>query len=168
MISQAEEDFLLAFSGLLAFVTRADGVVTKDEVDEMERMLARMGLSRAAHALCVGNFMIVQCEGGDPKGLVEELCTMLNGTARVFLLGLLWRIANADWRIAGAEERVLEEIGLALEIDPAIRSQCREGALPAFAPAELEAAGVPAVLARLGGPKDGSVGTDGLGFWSRF
>ena len=103
--------FLLAFSGLLAKMAMADGTVSADEVETVEKMFSDMGLSQAERALCVGNFVIVQREGGDAKALARDLAVSFNHVACRFLYGLVLRVALADWRIADEEERLLKEIG---------------------------------------------------------
>lgn len=163
------DELLLSFAALLSHVMRADGKTTQDEKEVMEAMFAKMRLTRAQYALAIGSFMLVQWKGGSPKADAEKLAELLNGTGRTFLYGLLWRVANADWRVAKCEERLLDEIGAALEIDEGIRAQYVRGSVPTLRAADLEAAGVPSILARLG--DDGEVtGTaaGGLGFWSRF
>ena len=88
---QSEGRFLLAFSGLLAKMAMADGTVSEDEVETVEKMFADMGLSQAEHALCVGNFVLVQREGGDAKAMARELAGFFNHVACRFLYGLVPR-----------------------------------------------------------------------------
>ena len=157
--------FLLAFSGLLAKMAMADGTVSADEVETVERMFADTGLSRAERALCVGNFVLVQREGGDAKALARELAGSFNHVACRFLYGLVLRVALADWRIAEDEERLLKEIGGELGLSDEERAEFRQGAAPAFDREALEDAGVPAEVARLG--MTGGIKDRGLGIWDR-
>ena len=161
----ADGRFLLAFSGLLAKMAMADGTVSADEVETVEKMFADMGLSRAEHALCVGNFALVQREDGDAKALARELAAAFNHVACRFLYGLVLRVALADWRIADEEEKLLKEIGEGLGLDDEERAEFRRGAVPSFDGEALVDAGVPAVLARLGGR--GDIKDAGLGIWDR-
>ena len=161
----AEGKFLLAFSGLLAKMAMADGTVSADEVETVEKMFADMGLSRAEHAMCVGNFVLVQREGGDAKAFARDLALSFNHVACRFLYGRILRVALADWRIADAEEKLLKEIGDELGLSEEERTEFRQGKVPAFDRKALEDAGVPAAVVRLGtrgGVKDG-----GLGIWDR-
>ena len=157
--------FLLAFWGLLAKMAMADGTVSADEAETVERMFADMGLSRAERALCVGNFVIVQREGGDAKALARELAGAFNHVACRFLYGLVLRVALADWRIADGEEKLLKEIGGELGLDEGERAEFRQGAMPAFDREALEDAGVPAGAVRLG--MTGGIKDAGLGVWDR-
>ena len=161
----ADGEFLLAFSGLLAKMAMADGVVSSDEVETVEKMFADMGLSRAEHALCVGNFVLVQREGGDAKALAEKLAASFNHVACLFLYGLVLRVAFADWRIDEGEEKMLKEVGAALGLADAERAEFRRGSAPAFDHAALDAAGVPSVVIRLG--TTGGIKDAGLGIWDR-
>jgi len=162
----ADGDFLLALSGLLAKVAKADGDVTADEVEMVEGVFSKMGLARAERAMCVGNFLLAQREKDDAGDVAGALAKSLNQAACQLLYGLVWRVANADWRISEGEERVLEVIGEALGLNDEEQRRLRTGGFPALDPKALEDAGVPASLARLsrtgGGVKD-----DGLGIWDR-
>ena len=162
---QADGRFLLAFSGLLAKMAMADGTVSADEVETVEKMFADMGLSRAERALCVGNFVIVQREGGDAKALARELAASFNHVACRFLYGLVLRVALADWRIADEEERLLKEIGGELGLSEEERADFRQGAMPTFDRKALEDAGVPTAVVRLG--VTGGIKDAGLGIWDR-
>ena len=162
---QADGRFLLAFSGLLAKMAMADGTVSADEIETVEKMFSDMGLSRAEHALCVGNFVLVQREGGDAKALARELAGSFNHVACRFLYGLVLRVALADWRIADEEERLLKEIGGELGLGEGERAEFRRGAMPAFDREALEDAGLPAEVVRLG--MTGGIKDAGLGIWDR-
>ena len=157
----ADGRFLLAFSGLLAKMAMADGTVSADEVETVEKIFSGMGLSRAEHALCVGNFVLVQRENDDAKAQARDLAGSFNHIACRFLYGLVLRVALADWRIADGEERLLKEIGGELGLSEEERAEFRQGAMPTFDREALEDAGVPAEVVRLGmtgGIKDGGLG----------
>ena len=145
----ADGRFLLAFSGLLAKMAMADGTVSADEVEMAGKMFADMGLSRAEHALCVGNFVLVQREGGDAKAMARELAGAFNHVACRFLYGLVFRVALADARLADGEERLLKEIGGELGLGEEERAEFRQGAVPAFDRRALEDAGVPSAVAKM-------------------
>ena len=146
----------------------ADGIVSADEVETVEKMFAEMGLSRTEHAMCVGNFILMQREGGDAKVLAGELASSFNHVACRFLYGLVLRVALADWRIADEEERFLKEVGGELGLSEDERAEFRQGNAPAFDGRALEAAGVPAAVARLGlargGIKDAGLVNPGEGW----
>ena len=161
----ADGRFLLAFSGLLAKMAMVDGTVSADEVETVEKMFADMGLSQAERALCVGNFVIVQREGGDAKALARDLASSFNHVACRFLYGLVLRVALADWRIADEEESLLKEIGSELGLSEEERAEFRQGAMPTFDLKALEDAGVPAAVARL--RMTGGIKEAGLGIWDR-
>lgn len=161
----SEGEFLLAFSGLLAQMAMADGSVSADEIETVEKMFADMGLSRAEQAMCVGNFVLVQREWRDAREFARTLAASLTHVACRFLYGLVLRVAQADWRIADEEEAMLNAIGVELGLSDDERAEFRRGAVPAFDERSLEDAGVPPALVRLGkttGIKDG-----GLGIWDR-
>ena len=141
--------FLLAFSGLLAKMAMADGTVSAEEVETVEKMFSDMELSRAERALCVGNFVLVQREGGDAKALARELAGTFNHVACRFLYGLVLRVALADAHLAEGEERLLKEVGGELGLGDEERQELRRGTGLAFDRNALEDAGVPSVLAKI-------------------
>ena len=145
----AEGRFLLAFSGLLAKMAMADGTVSADELETVEKMFADMRLSRAEHAMCVGNFMLAQREGGDAKALAQELASKFNHVACLFLYGLVLRVAQADQRIADEEETLLKDIGGGLGLSEGERAEFSDGKAPVCDKKALEAAGVPVTVMRL-------------------
>jgi len=162
----ADGGFLLALSGLLAKVAMADGEVTSDEVETVEGFFSKMGLSCAERAMCVGNFLLVQRETRSAREDAAALAATLNHVACQFLYGLVWRVANADWRISEGEERLLKEVGEALGLSDEEQARFRAGGIPALDRKALEDAGVPAALARLS-RAGGGVRDDGLGVWDR-
>ena len=141
--------FLLAFSGLLAKMAMADGIVSAVEVETVLKMFADMRLSPAEHALCVGNFVLVQREGGDAKAMARKLAGSFNHVACRFLYGLVFRVALADARLADGEERLLKVIGGELGLVEEERAEFRQGAMPAFDRRALEDAGVPSTVAKM-------------------
>jgi len=145
----ADGGFLLAFSGLLAKVAMADGTVTADEVETVEKMFAEMGLSRAERAMCIGNFYLVQREADDPRERARALAASMNRVACLLLYALLWRVANADQRIDAGEVRLLEDIGIAFGFEDDLRAKFRAGDVPSLDRKALEDAAVPKALARL-------------------
>jgi len=162
----ADGRFLLALSGLLAKVAMADGEVTADEVEMVEGFFSKMGLSRAERAMCVGNFLLTQRETQSARKDAETLAATLNHVACLFLYGLLWRVANADWRISEGEERLLVEVGEALGLNDEERARFRAGDGSSLDMAALQDAGVPPALMRLS-QAGGGVKDDGLGIWNR-
>ena len=141
--------FLLSLSGLLAKMAMADGSVSADEVETVEKMFADMGLSRAEYALCVGNFALVQRGGGDAKALARELAASFNHVACRFLYRLVHKVALADSRLDVEEERLLKEIGGELGLSEDERAEFRLDAAPAFDRRALEDAGVPSAMAKV-------------------
>jgi len=162
----ADGGFLLALSGLLAKVAMADGAVTADEVEMVEGFFSKMGLTRAERAMCVGNFLLVQREGTPVGDEAAALAATLNHVACLFLYGLVWRVANADWRISEGEERLLGEIGAALGLSEAEQTRFQTGDIPTLDRNALEDAGVPVSLAKLS-RANGGVKDAGLGIWNR-
>lgn len=159
----ADGTFLMAFSGLLAKVALADGQVTPDESETVERMFSDMGLPRAERALCVGNFLLAQREPLDATACAQALAKSLNRISCRLLYGLLWRVALADWRVSEEEERMLFAVGRELGIDESEFGRYRAGETDwNLDRRALEDAGVPSSLLRLCNQQN-----RGLGMWDR-
>ena len=127
----------------------ADGVVSADEVETVEKMFADMGLSQAEYALCIGHFMLAQREGGDAKELARELADAFNHVACRFLYRLVLRVALADQRLANEEDRLLKEIGGELGLSEEEREALHRGTMQTFDQEALEDAGVPSSVAKI-------------------
>jgi len=145
----ADGGFLLALSGLFAKVAMADGKVTADEVKTVEDVFAKMGLSHAERATCVGNFMLAQRGPDDACEVARSLNSSLNHVACLFLYGLLWRVAKADGHVSEGEERLLTKVGEALGVEADLADAFRAGEIPPLDQKALDDAGVPASLVRL-------------------
>jgi len=141
--------FLMAFSGLLAYVALADGEVSDDEVATVRNMFEKMGLKETERAMCIGNCMMVKKGYKDAREGAKALMRALNPAARTFLYTLLWRVANADRRVSEGERRVLDEIGGLFKLDPEVLSCAQTGQFPKLDRKALDEAGVPASLVRL-------------------
>ena len=144
----SEGGFLLAFSGLLAKMAMADGVVSADEIEMVEKMFADMGLSRAERAMCVGNFMLAQRELMGAKEYTLAIAESMNRMACSFLFGILWKIVMADGHVSSEEEALLSEIGIAFGLGENATADLRLHGLPAYDTHALKVAGVPSGLVK--------------------
>ena len=124
----ADGRFLLALSGLLAKMAMADGSVSADEVATVEKMFADMGLSQAEHALCVGNFVIVQREGGDAKALARQ---DVGGDIRFSSIGeIYWCVASLNRYAPFLHKIYLVTDGQDPHLGPYLDKLFPEGSIP--------------------------------------
>lgn len=135
--------FLLGLSGIMAKVANADGKVTKDEAELAQRFFARMDLSDAERATCIGNFVIARRDGLEARDHVKRFMAYANRTASVFLYDMLWRIALIDDTLDPAEDRLLKDVARYLGLDESDYERFKRGDKPHYDSAALRDAGVP-------------------------
>ena len=141
--------FLLGLSGLMAKIAMADGKVTNDEAEMANRFFAKMELTDAERAMCIGNFVTSRRDGLETRDHAKRFLAYSNPTACEYLYDLLWRISNADGRLDSAEDKMLFEIARYLGLDEGIYKRFKAGERTHYEEATLRAAGVPASLAKL-------------------
>ena len=141
--------FLLAFSGLLAAVAAANGVVEQSEIEAVEGFLSKMGLTPAEKALCYGNFILASREKQDAHAYARELVEQFGRTGCTFLYSLVWRMARSDGGVDPAEELLLREIAADFGFENDAYAWFKADKTPALDRGELRKAGVPPSLIRL-------------------
>ena len=145
----ADGRFLLAFSGLLAAVAAANGVVAPEETVAVEGFLAKMGLTPAEKALCLGNFVMVSRLKRDARRYAKELAAQFDRTCCTFLYALVWKVAMADGSVDEDEDRLLREIAADFGFGNEVYAWFKAGEAPVLSRAELQKAGVPPSLLHL-------------------
>ena len=145
----ADGRFLLAFSGLLAAVAAANGVVEESEIATVEGYLSKMGLTPAEKALCYGNFILASREGRDAHEYARELVAQFSRTGCTFLYALVWKVAMADGSIDRDEDWLLKGIAADFGFENDVYAWFKAGEAPVLSRAELRKAGVPPSLMHL-------------------
>lgn len=135
--------FLLGLSGIMAKVANADGRVTCDEAEMAQRFFARMDLSDAERATCIGNFVIARRDGLEARDHVKRFLPYANRDACVFLYDMLWRIALVDDTLDPAEDRLLKDVARYLGLDESDYERFKRGEKPHYDKRSLREAGVP-------------------------
>ena len=145
----ADGRFLLAFSGLLAAVAAANGVVEQAEIAAVEGFLSKMGLTPAEKALCYGNFILASREGRDAHEYARELVAQFSRTGCTFLYALVWKVAMADGSIDRDEDWLLKGIAADFGFENDVYAWFKAGEAPVLSRAELRKTGVPPSLLHL-------------------
>ena len=138
--------FLLGLSGLMAKIAMADGTVTEDEAEMANRIFSRMDLTDAERALCLGNFITARRDGLAARDHAKRFIAYANGAASEFLYYILWRVSRADGSVDPAEEKLLREIAVYLNLGESVFESFKAGRQPRYSKAALQAAGVPQSL----------------------
>ena len=145
----ADGRFLLAFSGLLAAVAAANGVVEESEIATVEGYLSKMGLTPAEKALCYGNFILASREKREAHAYARELAAQFSRTGCTFLYALVWKVAMADGRIDKDEDWLLKGIAADFGFGNEVYAWFKANEAPVLSRAELRKAGVPPSLMHL-------------------
>ena len=145
----ADGRFLLAFSGLLAAVAAANGVVDESEIETVEGYLSKMGLTPAEKALCYGNFILASREGRDAHAYARELAAQFSRTGCTFLYALVWKVAMADGSIDKDEDWLLKGIAADFGFGNEVYAWFKANEAPVLNRTELRKAGVPSSLLHL-------------------
>ena len=145
----ADGRFLLAFSGLLAAVAAANGVVAPEEVATVEGYLSKMGLTPAERALCYGNFILASREKRDAHVYAQELAAQFSRTGCTFLYALVWKVAMADGSVDADEDWLLKGIAADFGFGNETYAWFKANEAPVLSRSELRKAGVPASLMHL-------------------
>ena len=145
----ADGRFLLAFSGLLAAVAAANGVVEQQEIATVDGFLSKMGLTSAEKALCYGNFILASRERRDAHAFARELAARFSRTGCTFLYALVWKVAMADGSIDSDEDWLLKGIAADFGFEHEVYAWFKAGEAPVLSRDELRKAGVPPSLMHL-------------------
>ena len=138
--------FLLGLSGLMAKIAMADGRVTGDEAELACRIFHRMDLSDAERATCIGNFVTARRDGLEVRDHAKRFMAYSTGLSCEFLYYILWRVSRADGSVDPAEEKLLREIAVYLNLGESVFESFKAGKQPRYSKAALQAAGVPQSL----------------------
>ena len=141
--------FLLGLSGLMAKIAAADGTVTLDESEMANRFFARMDLSDAERAICIGNFVTARRDGLTARDHAKRFMAYANVAASEFLYDMLWRISRIDGTVDPKEDQLLADIASYLGLGPVLYDNLKAGKKPQHDKAALKAAGVPPSLLAL-------------------
>lgn len=109
--------FCGSIAAMLAKMAKADGVVTRAEIDGVERAFWRLGFSPAARRYAVGVFRRAKDDAHSIYDYAREFARAVDSVdVREFLYEILWDIACSDGALDQAELLILQRIPRALGI----------------------------------------------------
>ncbi len=105
---------------LMGRVCKADGVVSQEEVDAAEQVMARLGIQGEARQLAIKAFNRGKSDGFDVEHTVLELRRLCQGRQMWLRMALEILLAGAiaDGRIDDAESQLLAQIASGLGFSP--------------------------------------------------
>ncbi len=117
-IEFVRQTILESFGKMLAFVSKADGRISREEVEIASQCLRSMGLSESEYQQCVSAFNSVHDSSFEEfRRCAERFAGVTTVEARILLYEMLWIVAAADGVLESGEAELLSKATDPLEID---------------------------------------------------
>ena len=112
---------LEGFGKMMGFISKADGHVSKIEVDVASGCLRSLGLTEEEYQFCAKAFNGARNLSSTAFGAcASNFASVVTPEARTLVYEMLWIVAAADGVLAEGEDRLLREAARHLEIDPTL------------------------------------------------
>ena len=114
---QRSRIFCTSAAAMLAKMAKADGRVTREEIESVERAFMRLGFTPAARECAIGAFRRAKDDGHTIGAYAREFAAAVDSVEICELFyEILWDVAGADGTISPEELRILQRIPAALGI----------------------------------------------------
>ena len=111
--------FCATAAAMLAKMAKADGRVTRSEIDAVEAAFARLGFTAYAREYAVNVFRRAKDDDRTIYSYAREFASAVTSIeVRELFYGMLWDLACADGEVDRAELEILRQIPSALGISP--------------------------------------------------
>lgn len=112
--------FCSSAAAMLAKMAKADGRISKVEIDAVEMAFAKLGFSTRARSHAIDVFRKAKDDSRTIYEYAYDFTSVVgNEDVRVIFYEMLWDIACADGDLSTAEKSILEKITSYLRINPA-------------------------------------------------
>jgi DnaJ like chaperone protein len=109
--------FCASAAAMLAKMAKADGRISRDEIDSVERAFARLGFTAVARDYAVSVFRKAKDDAHTIYQYADEFAAAVDSVeVRELFYEILWDLACADGRVSAAERAILERIPSVLRI----------------------------------------------------
>ena len=109
---------LEGFGKMLGFISKADGHVSKVEVDVASRCLRSLGLTEEEYQFCAKAFNGARNSSPDEfRACALQFASVVTQEARTLVYEMLWIVAAADGVLDDSEDRMLRIAAGYLDID---------------------------------------------------
>ncbi len=112
-----EQRFLTSLGAILAKLAKADGRITPEEIQSVERLFADLGLSEASRTVCIDAFRSAK---DDPKTIYQYASEFAQSQPslqlRIVFYELLWRVVASDGEVHPAELDILRQLPYSLGV----------------------------------------------------
>ena len=134
MTHEYPQEQLLAFVQAMANVAASDGRVTEDERQQLDNVVAGMGLSPRDAQVAA----LIEGEFQKPSRLTDIVSKIELRELRVSLLRMLVEVACADGEISNEERAAVKEAASAFGLDASVTSELIDWALASIKLEERE------------------------------
>lgn len=111
--------FCASVAAMLAKLAKADGRVTADEIESVERAFRRLGFSRQARDYAIAVFRKAKDDSLTIYAYAREFAAVVDSVeVRELFYELLWDLARADGEVSPVEIAMLRDLPAALGISP--------------------------------------------------
>ena len=116
---QRSRIFCTSAAAMLAKMAKADGRVTRAEIEGVERAFERLGFTQATRECAIAAFRRAKDDGHMIDSYAREFSAAVDSVEICELLyEILWDVAGADGEVGPEELRMLQRIPAALGIRP--------------------------------------------------
>jgi len=111
--------FCASAAAMLAKMAKADGIVSRDEINRIELAFRRLGFTPAARQFAVDVFRRTKNDRHSIYSYARDFAATVSSVdVRELMYEILWDIACADGRASAAELTILQRIPASLGIRP--------------------------------------------------
>ena len=110
----------VAFWGCLAKMAKADGVVTKEEIDAVEQIITRLGYTSQMREAAIGIFRQAKDDSHSAADYVNQLAAAIQNNHQIGMtfISALHAVAQADGVIHPKEREILQQMEHAFGLPP--------------------------------------------------
>ena len=116
---------LEGLSGMLAKMAKADGHVSKEEVEVAQQFLRMLRLSETEYQFCVSVFNRAVKDGHSISEYARQFRSNASNEARRLVYEFLWGVASADGSLDSREDQILRYVADDLGFDPSVYAYYR-------------------------------------------
>jgi len=125
--AEVQAAFMVALISLAAKTAKADGRVTREEVDTLDRFLRAQGMRVEDRRRAAEIFNRARDSGIEAKHFARQIRFIAGGRRELLrdLITMLLQIAHADGRLHAAEEELVAGIAREMGLSPEDHATCR-------------------------------------------
>jgi len=119
----------VAFFGCLAKMAKADGVVTREEIDAVEKIIARLGYTPKMREAAIAIFRKAKDDDHSAADYVNQLAAAIKYDQQIGMtfMAALQAVALADGVIHPSEQEILRQMEQAFRLQPGTADGLRRG-----------------------------------------